>query len=125
MKEKEKARKTNANRASGGVAIPSPKGDTRVSLKFGGVGLNVNDSSSLRTLKEGASEKLVKTPASSNKLLDNSTAAGISHMGDVTAKSSKKANSNSPLETSDNKMMESSVSGMLITPPDRSTMILR
>jgi hypothetical protein len=124
MKEKEKARKTNGNRASGGVAIPSPKGDTRVSLKVGGVGLNVNGSSSRRTLKEGASEKPVKTPANSNKLLDNSTAAGISHMGDVTAKSSNKANSNSPLETSD-KMMESSVSGVLLTHPDRSTMILR
>ena len=126
MKEKEKARKTNANRVSGGISIPSPKGDTRASVKFGGVGLKANDSSSLKTLKEGAgaSEKQVKTPANSNKLFDNSTAAGISQMGDMTAKSSKKANSNSPLETSD-KMMESSMSGVLMTNPDRSTMILR
>ena len=125
MKEKEKARKTNANRVSGGVSMPSPKGDTRASVKFGGVGLKANDSSSLKTLKEGgASEKHVKTPANSNKLFDNSTAAGISQMGDMTAKSSKKANSNSPLETSD-KMMESSMSGVLMTNPDRSTMNLR
>ena len=124
MKEKEKVRKTNANRVSGGVATPSPKDDTRASIKFsGGVGLKANDRSSLRTLKEvGASEKHVKTPANSNKLFDNSTAAGISQIGDLTAKSSNKANSNSPLETSD-KMMECSISGVLMTNPDRSTMI--
>jgi len=49
MKEKEKARMTNANRVSGGVTIPSPKGDTRASVKFGGVGLKANDRSSLKT----------------------------------------------------------------------------
>lgn len=118
MKEKEKARKTNANRTSGGGALvqPSPKGDSRVSLKVGGIGLNVNESSSRRTLREGKTEKLVKTPANSNKLIDNSTVAGISHMNDVTAKSHKKAsNSNSPMDNLD-KLSESSTSGVLIAP---------
>ena len=51
----------------------------------------------------------MKTPASSGKLVDNSTALGISNMGDVTAKSHNKANSNSPLEKT-----ETSVSGVMI-----------
>ena len=82
MKEKDMARKTN--RISAGVTITSPKGDSRVSLKIGGVGLNVNDSTTRRTLKEEKSEKLVKTPANSAKIVDNSTSVGISNMGDVT-----------------------------------------
>jgi hypothetical protein len=53
--------------------------------------LIVNDIGSRRTLKEGRSEKIFKTPANSNKLIDNSTAAGISNIGDMSgAKSLKK-----------------------------------
>jgi hypothetical protein len=47
MKEKEKARKTTANRKSGGLPQPSPFGDSRTSLKF--AGMNITDSSSRRT----------------------------------------------------------------------------
>ncbi len=57
--------------------------------------MKITDSTTRRTYKDGTSEKLMKTPASSGKLVDNSTALGISNMGDVTT---NKANSNSPLE---------------------------
>lgn len=102
MKEKEKARKTkSSNRTSAGIPQLLQKIDTRTSLKQAGVGLFANDTGSRRTLKEGKSEKLVKTPANSNKLADNSTVAGISNIGDMSAAKSlnKQTNSNSPLET--------------------------
>jgi hypothetical protein len=85
MKEKERARMTNANRVSGGIVLPSPKGDTRVSLKF--AGNNVADTTIRRTQRDAKTEKLVKTPANSAKIIDNSTAAGISNIGDITARS--------------------------------------
>lgn len=87
MKEKEKGRQTGKNRTSAGFSSPIAKGsgDTRTSLKNYGVGLLINDSGTRRTLKDGASDKLVKTPANSNKLIDNSTSAGISNIGDISA----------------------------------------
>jgi hypothetical protein len=100
LKEKERARKTT-NAASRGTTafqvIAAGKatsggggGDTRTSMKYAGIGLAPADNGSRRTLKEGKNEKSVKTPANSNKLFDNSTAAGISNLGDLSAVKSMK-----------------------------------
>lgn len=81
LKLKEQARKTASDRKTGIIAS---KGETRVSLKQspGGVGLTIDNSIRHTTMKDGK-----KTPANSGKIIDHSTAAGITE----TEESIKKA----------------------------------